>query len=189
MYNKIEASFLRLMDRRSEFYQWLLHNIIFGLAGVWMPFVVLACFGRWRVREVLTDGSLLMFVVTLSAVSLGFFFKETRISLRRAHTLTYAALMLTMIFGVLVLTALFLAPVIASSNTSTITSSRVPIQLNLPFIYWSTGILTLLAIISNFRLFLTELSGIETVNRRLNSVADSLTQAAGTAQEVDGVSL
>lgn len=148
-----------------------------------MPFVVLLCFGKWRVKEVFTDGSLLIFTVTLSAVSLGFFFKETQLSLRKAHTLTYAALMLTMILSVLGLTALFVAPVFAASTP--------PIPLNMPFIYWVTGVLVVMAVFSNFRLFMAELSGTEIgiIEEKYNAPADRLTAQAKAATTADDVEL
>jgi len=172
-----------LFNRRSEFYQWFLHNIIFGLAGVWMPFVVLMCFGKWRIKEVFTDGTLLCFCVTVSAVSLGFFFKETRVGLRKAYTLTYAALMLTMILSVLGLTALFVAPVFAASTP--------PIPLNMPFIYSGTVILVFMAVFSNFRLFMAELTSVDigTIDHTYNAPADKITAAAKAAHNVGDVRL
>lgn len=172
-----------LLTRRSEVYQWILHNIIFGLSGVWMPFVVLRCFGKWRIKEVFTDGSLLIFTVTASAVSLQFFLKETRVNLRKAHTLTYAALMLTMILSVLGVTALLLAPIFAASTP--------PMLLDMPFIYWGTSALVFLAVFSNFRLFMAELTGAEIpiIAARYNAPADRLTAEANAATSAGDVQL
>lgn len=179
----MKERFKVLVSRKNEFVQWALHNIIFGLAGVWMPFLVLILFGRLRTKEIFTDGSLLVFTVTLSAVSLGFFIKETRINLRIAHTLTYAILMITMIMSVLGLTALCLAPIFAASTP--------PLPLNMPCVYTGTVALVFMAVFSNFRLFLTELtvSQIDVIAEKYNAPADKLALEAKAATSADGVRL
>lgn len=168
--------------KKNEFYQWLLHNLIFGLAGVWMPFIALSFAGKWRVKEVFLDGSLLMFAVTLSAVSLGFFMKETQINLRSKEMLTYVGLMITMIIGTVGLTAL------------TFTNSFQAIPLNMVVVYPVSSIVAILAVILNFRLFMIT---VETeapvdraaVERKINADVLELREQAKSESKVGDIKL
>ncbi len=170
-------------NRRNQFYQWALHNIIFGLAGVWIPFVLLQLFGQIRIKEVFMNGSLLMFAVTSCAISIGFFVKESQLKFRRAYTLTYASLMVTMLLSVLGLTAIIVAG--AFKNT------QPPIQLDMPMIYALSIFAVLAAIALNFRLFMVEQDSLdpETIERRLSQDADRLTQQARQTNQASGVAL
>jgi hypothetical protein len=168
--------------RKSEFYQSLLHNLIFGLAGVWMPFIALAFVGKWRVREVFLDGSLLMFAVTLSAVSLGFFVKETQINLRSREMLTYVGLMMTMTVGILGLTAL------------TFSTSFQAITLNMLVVCSVSTIIALLAVILNFRLFMITIENELPLDRlvvesKLNADAVEIREQAKSENKVGDINL
>jgi hypothetical protein len=170
---------LGTVDKRAEVCQWLLHNIIFGFAGAWVPFLALGFFGHWRKDEALRDGELVMFAVTLSAVSLGFFVKETQTSLRKRAILTYAFLMLVMLVGVITRTALAFA------------SKFDVVTLHMPMVTWVTIALVTGAAILNFRLFTLELESLDrkTVADRLNAPAMQLSAQAASANQVDGISV
>lgn len=169
--------------RRNEFYQWGLHNLVFGLAGVWMPSVLLLCFGQLRIMDAFINGSILMFSVTSCAISIGFFVKETQVRLRRAYTLTYAGLMVTMFISVLGLTAIITAG--AFKNT------QPPITLDMPVIYALSVFAVLSAIVLNFRLFMAEQGGLEpsAIEQRLSQDADTLTNQARRETLASGVHL
>lgn len=166
-------------EKRVEVYQWFLHNIIFGFAGVWVPFLALLFFGYWRTQEALLDGEFVMFAVTLSAVSLGFFVKETQINLKKQAMLTYAALMLTMLVGVITRTALAFA------------SKFSAVQLQMPIVIWVTIALVVLAILLNFRLFTLELAfnNRRAVEEKINEAAKELAAQAKENTRVDNIAL
>lgn len=166
-------------EKRTEVYQWLLHNIIFGFAGVWIPFLALYFFGYMRIRESLLDGEIVMFAVTLSAVSLGFFVKETQINLRKKETLTYAGLMLIMFIGVIIRTVLAFD---AQFPTN---------KLELPAICWTTGALVVLAVLLNFRLFTIELDSIDrkTFRDAINKPVQDISDKAKDNNQVDNIRL
>jgi hypothetical protein len=124
-------------------------NIVFGFAGVWVPFLALALFGYLRIKEAIADGEFVMFAVTLSAVSLGFFVKEPQINLKKQEMPTYIGLMLAMIVGIITRVALSLG-------------SKFPqLPLNMTVVIWVTVLIVPLAILLNFRLFTTSLRKAE----------------------------
>jgi hypothetical protein len=124
-----------------------------------------------------------MFSVTSCAVSIGFFVKETQVRLRRAYTLTYAGLMVTMFVSVLGLTAIIIA--------STFKNTQPPVELDMSVIYTLNVITVLAAIGFNFRLFMAEQGGPQPaeINERLNQDADNLTNQARQQTHAAGVQL
>jgi hypothetical protein len=170
---------LGTLDKRVELIQWLFHNIILGFAGAWVPFLALGFYGHWRKEEALRDGELVMFAVTLSAVSLGFFVKETQTSLRKRAILTYAFLMLVMFVGVITRTALAFASKFENAT------------LQMPMVTWVTVALVAAAIALNFRLFTLELESLDrnTVEDRLNAPAKQLSAQAASTSRIDGINV
>jgi hypothetical protein len=175
-----DKSILGTVEKRARFCEWGLHNVVLGFAGVWMPFLALAFFGYLRWRESLLDGDLAMFAVTASAVSLGFFVKETQVSLRKTEMFTYAGLMITMIIGIVTRTALAFADQF---------SSAAPLQLG--FLGVITCALVLCAIGFNFRLFTLELAVLsrEQIRERLSEPVREMAEQARENNEASGVKL
>lgn len=175
-----EGSILGTVEKRARFCEWGLHNVVLGFAGVWMPFLALAFFGYFRWRESLLDGDLAMFAVTASAVSLGFFVKETQVSLRKTEMFTYAGLMITMIVGIVTRTALAFADQF---------SSAAPLQLG--FLGVVTCALVACAIGFNFRLFTLELAVLsrEQIRERLGEPVREMAEQARENSEASGVKL
>ena len=168
------------LEGRAEVWQWLLHNIILGFAGVWVPCLALRFFGVWRFEEAFLDGDLTMFAVTLSAVSLGFFTKETQISLRKRRMFTYAGLMVTMIVGVITRTAIAFGRAFPT------------ISMELAVVEIVTIAAVLAALFFNFRLFtaqLTEIITREQVRQAINEPALELAEKAKQHSTVDDVKL
>jgi hypothetical protein len=166
-------------EKRADVYEWFLHNIIYGFAGVWVPFFALFLCGYVRTKEAVEDGELVTFAVTLSAVSLGFFVKETQINLRKREMLTYIGLMLTMMVGVITRVGL------ALGNKY----PQLPLQMGI--ITCVTLVIVVLAIILNFRLFTLELDALDrrAVEKTVyQPVVDVMTQAKENA-EVDNIKL
>jgi len=177
--NLFAKSPLGSAEKRAEVCQGALHNIIFGFAGVWVPFLALMYFGYFRTREAIMDGECLNFAIILSAVSLGFFVKETQINLRRREMLTYAGLMIAMLVGVITRTALAFASKFQGAQ----------IQVNM--VCWVTVILVGLAILLNFRLFTLELETMDSsaVKNKLNQPAQTLSTEAKAHSKVDDIKL
>lgn len=167
-------------ERKAEAHQWLLHNIFFGFGGVWIPFLALCLFGHLRILQTLFDGHLVMPAVTLSAVSMGFFMKETQINLRKAEMPTYAGLMGTMIVGVIVMIAIAFGNEFPQAAT-----------LSVPVLAGVTGIIVLLAVFLNFRLFMLSLDAVdrEKVKQTLEKPVVQLTAEAKQGTSVDNVRL
>jgi len=177
---KWEGSTLGTVEKRARFCEWALHNVVLGFAGVWLPFLALAFFGYFRWRESLLDGDLAMFAVTASAVSLGFFVKETQVNLRKTEMFTYAGLMVTMIVGIVTRTVLAFADQF---------SPIAPLQLG--FLGTVTCALVVFAIGLNFRLFTLELQSIDRkeVEERINAPTAELSERAASLYKVDGINL
>lgn len=175
-----ETSILGTVEKRARFCEWALHNVVLGFAGVWVPFLALAFFGFLRWHETLLDGDLAMFAVTASAVSLGFFVKETQVSLRKTQMFTYAGLMITMIVGIVTRTALAFADQF---------SSVAPLQLG--FLGVVTCGLVVCAIGFNFRLFTLELAVLsrEQIRDRLSEPVREMAEQARENNEASGVKL
>lgn len=167
-------------ERKPEAQQWLLHNIFFGFGGVWIPFLALCLFGHLRIKSTLCDGHLIMPVVTLSAVSMGFFMKETQINLRKTETLTYVGLMGTVIVGIIVMIALAFG-----------TEFQGTAKLNIPVLAGVTLPVVVLAVILNFRLFMLSLEAVdrEKVKQTLEEPIVRLTEEAKQGTSVDNVKL
>lgn len=174
------GSTLGTVEKRARFCEWGLHNVALGFAGVWVPFLALAFFGYLRWRESILDGDLAMFAVTASAVSLGFYVKETQVNLRRTEMLTYAGLMLTMIVGIITRTAIAFANQFPSAA-----------PLSFTFLVYITCGLVICAIGFNFRLFTLELKTIDRaeVEQRVNAPAVELSGQAASLTQVDGINL
>jgi hypothetical protein len=172
-----------LKNRRNEFYQWALHTLVFGLAGAWMPFVILRFFGQFRILDTFTTQSLMMFSVTSCAISIGFFVRETQVRQKRFYALTYAGLMVTMLISVLGLTAIIMAG--AFKHT------QPPVMLDMDFICKLSIVAVVAAILLNFRLFMAEQGGPEpsAIERRLSQSADTLTNQARQETHASGVHL
>lgn len=174
------GSTLGSIEKRARFCEWGLHNVVFGFAGIWVPFLALAFFGYFRWREALLDGDLVMFAVTASAVSLGFFVKETQVDLRKTEMFTYAGLMITMIAGVITRVVLAFAAQFSSAAS-----------LQVCFLAVVTCVLVICAIGLNFRLFTLELKSIERkdVERKLYAPAAELSEKAASLNRIDGINL
>jgi hypothetical protein len=172
-----------LMNRRNELYQWVLHTLVFGLAGAWMPFVLLRFFGQFRMMDAFTNQSLLMFSVTSCAISIGFFVKETQVRQKRFYALTYAGLMVTMLISVLGLTAIIMAG--AFKNT------QPPVRLDMDFICTLSVAAVVAAILLNFRLFMAEQGEPHAalIEQRLSQEADRITDQAKKEISASGVQL
>lgn len=170
-------------DRKNEFYQWILHNLFFGLAGVWIPYLLLGLLGQFRQPNELTYQSLLMFSVTSCAISMGFFVKETQTKLKATHALTHILLMVTMLIGVLALSSVILV--------GGFKEVQPPIALCMPFISWLTYTVVAFAICLNFRLFMVEqdIPKFPKIESQLNEDVDHLTQQAKEQNEASGVIL
>jgi hypothetical protein len=170
-------------NRRNELYQWALHNLVFGLAGFWLPFVLLRFFGKFRAMDAFGNQSLLMFSVTSCAISIGFFVKETQVKLRRAYTLTYAGLMITMLISVLGLTAIIMA--------SAFVNTQPPVTLDMEFICILSVVTVLTAILLNFRLFMVEhnVPQPEAIERHFSQDADNLIEQGNAETTASGVIL
>ena len=168
------------LERRSLVYEWLLHNIILGFAPVWVPAFAFLIFKVFSWKNAVLDGEMIMFAVTLSAISLGFFNKETQLRLRKQEMLTYLGLMLVMLLGVIVRTALALAK-----------EFKDQLVLDSHFVCWMTVALVVMAILLNFRLFTIELNSSSSrgIREVINQPVTQMTAAANQANNVDGIQL
>lgn len=175
-----EKSALGTIEKRARVCEWALHNVVLGFAGVWLPFLAVAFFGYLRWRESILDGDLAMFAVTASAVSLGFFVKESQGDLRKTEMFTYAGLMITMIVGIMTRTALVLSNQFPSTPA-------LKFELVAPV----TCVLVLCAVCLNFRLFTLELKSVDRneVVQRLNAPAVELSKQAANLTKEDGINL
>jgi hypothetical protein len=177
---RFKQSPILTLEGRAEAWQWLLHNVILGFAGVWVPCLALRLFGVWRFREAFLNGDLTMFAVTLSAVSLGFFTKESQISLRKRKMFIYAGLMVTMIVGVITRTAIAFSTAFPA------------ISIEVAAVELVTVVAVLAALFFNFRLFtaqLTEVITREQVRQAINEPALELTEKAKQNTKVDDIKL
>ena len=179
IYRAWKRSSFGTVEKRGDIYEWFLHNIIYGLAGVWVPFLALYLCGYVRTKEALADGEFVMFAITLSGVSLGFFVKETQINLKKREMLTYIGLMLTMMIGVITRVGL------AFGNKY----PQIPLEMTI--VTWVTALIVPVAILLNFRLFTLELESLDhrTVEKALNKPIVEMTAQAKENTEVDDIKL
>ncbi|WP_138086548.1 hypothetical protein [Phragmitibacter flavus] len=168
---------LGTFERRVEVYQWGFHNIILGFAGIWVPLLALSFFGLFRKEALILSGDIPMFAVTLSAVSLGFFVKETQLVLRKRAIVTYILLMLTMIVGVIARSMLALYPTTPS------------LQLDMTLVKWVTIALVVIAVFSNFRLFMIQIDSTSPakIQKEFDKNADQMSEQAKTGNQASGV--
>ena len=170
------------LEQKAEAHQWLLHNIIFGFSGVWIPFLALALFGHLRTSENFLDGHPIVAAVALSAASMGFFVKETQINLRKSEMPTYVVLMVTMVLGIIVMIALAFGNQFSTTTTA---------QLNMPVLVCMTVLVVLLAVFLSFRLFTLGVDAVdrEKVKQTLEKPITQLTEEAKQSTRVDNVNL
>lgn len=169
---------LREKSDREALLDWFYHNIFLGFSGVWMPLFAVAFFIAIPFEKTFLGGDLVMFAVTLTAVSLGFFVKETQTDLRKRARWTYYGLLTTMILAVVTRT------VVAIGDATQKTPDG-------NFIKVASVILIVAAILLNYRLFTLELFSrdLEKVEEEINGPAKDLALAASKTASSRGISL
>lgn len=138
-------------ERRAQVYEWSFHTVVMGFAGVWLPLVALLCFNVFNPKKAVLDGEFVVFAITLSAVSVGYFIKETPLKTRRTEIATYIGLMTVTLLGVILRTVLALA---GEFGKQLVPNSKLIAVL--------TILLVGLSILLNFRLFAIQLELQET---------------------------
>lgn len=158
-------------EHRGEVWEWFFHNIILGLAGFWLPLLFLSFVGKIPWKEGILSGDLAVFAITLSAVSLGFFYRETQVRLRKKQMITYSGLMLVMLVGVAIRTAL------AASTTF---PDKIPLSFG--WVLIATLGLMASAVILSYKLFVLEVTLLnrEEIKENINQ---PFAQMAATANE------
>ena len=172
-------------ERRALVCEWFFHNIVVGFAGVWLPLLALLCLGIFNPKKAILDGEFVVFAVTVSAVSVGYFVKEGSLKTRRSEIITYVGLMSVTLLGVLVRTVLALTGEFGNV-----------LHPNMHLLAWLTLVLVVAAIVLNFRLFAIQLDLEEKKENPQNPPPGSdareisaMTDAAKKNSKIEGVQL
>jgi hypothetical protein len=167
-------------EKRSDLKQWFFYNVVVGLCPFWLSWLPLL-FGMVfnKFHKPFLDGNALIFAVTLSGASLGFFAEESRRELKETKRFLF--------------NWLFILTIVSSAGFGLIVSGQefFPNRLS----PWVVGITSLLLFIGGiaFNLHLAAVrlayTDANLVERILQSEAKALSKQAKNNDSVDGIKL
>jgi hypothetical protein len=166
-------------EKKADLRQWAFHNIVIGLAPVLVSWIILAFGGVVELTGSFLDGTLMIFGVTLSGASLGFFAEQTKLRLKEFEGGIFAGLLITVILG-------------TCGFTGVIALARfAPHVLFNPAVFMLSLTVVILACVFNFKLAAVRLAySDEMLLKRMQEFETAhLRKKAEEAQEVGGVKL
>ena len=169
-------------ERKDSLQEWIYYNLFIGLCPIWLSWIPLAFglqFGAFL--RPLRDGTVLIFVVTLTGASLGFFAEGTGRELRKTKTLLWMGLFAT----VLAASAGFSASIAAREFFAK--------QESMILVGLYSVIMLVVAVALNLHLAAVRIlyseEDPELLERVIRGPAEDLAKAASKENVVDGVAL